>query len=292
MASFQARAFEAFFRAIGAKAIVNNGIDIFYPVDSTHAKPSLRLRLKHHVTTREFMGRKVYTITPKSGASTLQLYYLHGGAYYNGFLPPHWYFLNDVVTKTRCTVTAPDFPLAPDATPDDIYAMVMPLYRELLAHGAENLTVMGDSSGGGMALVVAQKARDTGLAQPKNLVLLSPWLDVTMTNPGIIEADRKDPYLGLHACIEAGKRYAKSLDPKRPDISPIYGSLAGLGPISLFVGTHDIMIPDCRKFRTLASDAGVILKHVEYPDMVHDWMMLKFPESEQARNEICTVMTQ
>jgi acetyl esterase/lipase len=39
---------------------------------------------------------------------------------------------------------------------------------------------MGDSSGGGMALALAQKARDAGLQQPRDLVLLSPWLDVTM----------------------------------------------------------------------------------------------------------------
>jgi len=141
-----------------------------------------------------------------------------------------------------------------------------------------------------MALALAEKIRNAGIEQPKELVLLSPWLDVTMENPGIPEANRKDPYLGLHAAVTAGKRYAKNDDPRRPDISPIYGKLDGLGPVTLFVGTHDIMLPDCQKLRGLAQAAGIPFTYVEYKDMIHDWMMLKLPESEQARNEICKII--
>ena len=60
-----------------------------------------------------------------------------------------------------------------------------------------------------MSLVLVQKLRDAKKEQPKEIVLLSPWLDVTMTNPGIEDSNRKDPYLGLHACKVAGERYAK-----------------------------------------------------------------------------------
>ncbi|CAN5353428.1 hypothetical protein BH11PLA2_BH11PLA2_19620 [soil metagenome] len=53
--------------------------------------------------------------------------------------------------------------------------MILLLYQELLTtHGASNITVMGDSSGGGMALVLAQMARGAGIQQPKDIVLLSP----------------------------------------------------------------------------------------------------------------------
>lgn len=291
MASWQAKFHEVYLRLTGAKAITNM-IDLVYPLDAKHAKPPWRMKRRHLITAREMQGRTVYTISPRDGHSSAHVYYLHGGAYYNGFIPPHWKFLDDIVTKTKCTVTAPDFPLAPDATVDDIFAMIMPLYQELLAaHGAKNLTVIGDSSGGGMALVLAQKARDAGLEQPKDVVLLSPWLDVTMTNPEISEANRKDPYIGWHACVSAGKRYAQNDDPRRPDISPIYGTLDGLKTITLFIGTHDIMLPDCQKLKHLAAATNVQLHYVEYKDMIHDWMMLTLPESETARNEICAIIT-
>lgn len=291
MASLRARLLESFLRTVGLKTLTNTLFDALFPNDAKHAKPSLRMRWRHRVATRQMMGRTVYTVAPKSGASIEHIYYLHGGAYYNGFIPAHWHLLNRLVSETKCTVTAPDFPLSPEAGVDDIFAMVLPLYRELLAQkGAENLTVMGDSSGGGMALALAQKARDAGLQQPRDLVLLSPWLDVTMSNPGIPEADRQDPLLGLHAVISAGKRYAKDDDPKRPDISPIYGRLDGLGPITLYVGTHEVMLPDCRKLKDMAAAAGIPFDYREGKDMIHCWMLLKLPESAQAQNEIISII--
>jgi acetyl esterase/lipase len=181
---------EAWLRVTGAKAITNL-IDLLYPLDAKHAKPPWRMKRRHVITEHVSGGSTVYTIAPKEAASTQHVYFLHGGAYYNGFIPDHWVFIDDIVTKSKCTITAPDYPLAPDGNVDDIFAMVFPLYQKLLVdHGAANLTVIGDSSGGGMALALAQKARDAGVPQPKELVLLSPWLDVTMTNPDIKESNR------------------------------------------------------------------------------------------------------
>ena len=54
----------------------------------------------------------------------------------------------------------------------------------------EKLTIMGDSAGGGMSLALAQKFREECLPQPSNIVLLSPWLDITMTNPDIYAGGR------------------------------------------------------------------------------------------------------
>jgi len=291
MPSTRSKLLELWLRITGAKAVTNM-IDVVYPLDAKHTKPSWRMRRRHLVTEQTISGRTVYQVAPRSAASKEHIYYLHGGAYYNGFIPPHWLFIDDIVTKTKCTVTAPDFPLAPDATVDDIFAIVFPLYEKLLAeHGAANLTIMGDSSGGGMALALAQKARNAGVPQPKNLVLLSPWLDVTMTNPDIKDSNKKDPFIGLHACVSAGERYAKNYDPKRPDISPIYGTLDKLGPITLFVGTHDIMLPDCRKLKAKAEKAAISYSHIEYLDMIHVWMLLSLRESVNARDEICRIIT-
>lgn len=249
------------------------------------------MKRRHRITEHLERGCVVYTVAPKDCVECPRVLFLHGGAYYNGFLPFHWDFINYLVANVGCSVTAPDFPLAPEAGVDDIFEMIEPIYRSLVTHsGSARLTVIGDSSGGGLSLALAQKARDRGLPQPKDLVLLSPWLDVTMTNPGIVESNRKDPYLGLHACISAGQRYAQGDDPQQPDISPIYGSIEGLGPISLFVGTHDIMLPDCRKLQAMAEAQGIPYSHVEFADMIHDWMLLTLPESIEARNQICEII--
>lgn len=59
------------------------------------------------------------------------------------------------------------------------------------------LIFMGDSAGGGFALALAQKIRDENDPQPGQIILLSPWLDITLTNPNINDIDGIDPFLVL-----------------------------------------------------------------------------------------------
>ncbi len=149
-------------------------------------KPSSRVYEKHCISTRAFKERMVWTISPKKHASEKYILYLHGGGYVNGFSGLHWQFMSNLVTALGCTVVAPDYPLTPEHQVQDTFDMVFPLYEELLiAADSSNLIVMGDSAGGGMGLALTMQARDKSIEQPSDLVLLSPWLDVTMINPDI-----------------------------------------------------------------------------------------------------------
>ena len=125
---------------------------------------------------------------------------------------------------------------------------------------------------------------------PGHLILSAPWLDVTMTNPEIQPMEYDDPFLGLKECIYAGQRYAGPDDPTDPKISPIYGNLKGLCPITLFVGTRDLMLPDCRKLKRLADEAGTPLNYREYEGMLHDWIMLRLAESQEALGEVAEIL--
>ncbi|QVL30834.1 alpha/beta hydrolase [Telmatocola sphagniphila] len=291
MASLSARIVDSLLRMLQVNRLGNHFFEKLYPYISTNCKPLGGLRRRHELSEYSLQGRPVYTIQPRDQIASRHVLYLHGGAYFNGFLPVQWQFVDRLITAANCSVTAPDTPLAPKSSSRDIFAMVQPIYEELLREvGSENLIVMGDSSGGGLALALMMKARDKGLDQPKDLILLSPWLDVTMTNPDIPGVAQNDPYLGLKACIVAGQRYAQEDDPTDPSISPIYGDLRGLCPIHLFVGTHDIMLPDCRKLRNLADLAGASLNYREYPKMIHDWMMLNLPESQNALQQIVAIV--
>src|SRR3712207_7656426 len=67
--------------------------------------------------------------------------------------------------------------------------------------GRSTVTLAGDSAGGGLALGLAQTLRDQGLPQPRRLLLVSPWLDLTLGNPDLA-ADRKSTRLNSsHANI-------------------------------------------------------------------------------------------
>ena len=69
-------------------------------------------------------------------------------------------------------------------------------------------------------------------------------------------------------------------------MSPVYGSLKNLAPLSLFIGTRDILYPDCRKLREKATAESVRINYREYEGMVHNWMLGPMPEAKQAIEEI------
>jgi acetyl esterase/lipase len=124
------------------------------------------------------------------------------------------------------------------------------------------------------------------IAQPNQIILLSPWLDITLKNPEIEEIDPVDPFLGVSSLREAGKIYAGDTDPENYLLSPINGPLDGLGQITLFIGTNDLLVADTRKLKAIAHAKGVVINYYEYQEMTHVWMLLNFPESKKAKQEI------
>ena len=169
--------------------------------------------------------------------------------------------------------------------------MLVALYKDILKTiDAENLIFMGDSAGGGLALALAQKLKEENLPQPKQLILLSPWLDLAMDNPGIKLIDPLDPFLGIEGLKKAGKAYAGDTPLTHPLLSPIFGSMEGLGRISLFMGSKDILAADARKLVSTCLSNGIAIHYREYQDMFHVWMFMNFPESKRAVVEIIQLM--
>ena len=227
---------------------------------------SRRMHMKFHITTQEMNEQTVWSIAPKEKATDKHIYYLHGGTYVDGFTNQHWYLVANLVERLRCTVTAPDYPLAPDHDVHDALEMVIPLYRELVQTAdASNLTLMGDSAGGGMSLALAQWLRNEDVKQPSNLFLFSPWLDVTMTNPEISRVVKIDDSSSeIQELKQRGKMYAGKTDPTNYIVSPIYGSLDHLAPITLLVGMNNVFVADCRKLKAKADAEGIALDYREF----------------------------
>ena len=45
----------------------------------------------------------------------------------------------------------------------------------------ENIIIAGDSAGGGLSLALCMYLRDEGYQLPAGLILMSPWVDLTMS---------------------------------------------------------------------------------------------------------------
>lgn len=250
-------------------------------------EPPKQTRKYCHIEMHVVHGHKVFTLTPKKKKSKYHILYLHGGAYVQGFVKQHWKFLSMLVDQTHCSISAPDYPLAPKFTFVDAYDMITPLYKEIVAQvGAVNTILMGDSAGGGLALAFAQKMKFDNISTPGKIILLSPWLDITLRNPEIEKIDLLDPFLSVKGLRKAGLSFAGDADPNDFRLSPINGSLEGIGEVSIFIGSRDILVADARKLNSLAKEKGISLNYNEYEDMVHVWMLLNFRESKQAQRQI------
>ena len=291
MPSIQAKAINVLLRLMRMKRTVNRMRERIENGDRTYTEPSRRLQRKHHILKRELNGHLVWTIAPKENAGENHVIYLHGGAYVNSFAPQHWTLMSKLVDALNCTIIAPNYPHAPEYCVHDVFAVMLPLYNELAATVAsKKITVMGDSSGGGISLALAQRLREDGLAQPGHVILLSPWLDASLSNPEIGEFDKIDPFLGVAGLTYGGLLYARDVELKSWLVSPVYGSLKQLAPISLFIGTRDILYPDCRKLKERAAAEGVHINYREYDGMVHNWMLGPMPEAKQAIREIVEII--
>jgi monoterpene epsilon-lactone hydrolase len=249
-----------------------------------------------HITPRAFdagHGQEwpVYDLTPKSGGTGARALYLHGGCYVYEIDPFHWTLIADLAERSGATITVPIFPLAPHSKA----ATVMPSLADLAADlveevGADRTSVIGDSAGAGMALVVAQLLRDRGIPPLHATVLISPWLDISGEDPRLAEIAPRDPWLAIPGTHAAGGLWRGELDPHDPLVSPLFGNLARLGPVTMFSGSRDILNADAVKFRARAVAAGLALDYHEAPGMIHNYPILPIPEAEPARQVIAAAL--
>lgn len=253
--------------------------------------PPAEMHTRYWVTRRIVQGRPVYTIRPLKRRTPRHVLYLHGGAYVHQIQRDHWKFLARLIDRTGCTVTVPLYPLAPASHGEDTMAMVRAVHDAAFARTtSENKVFMGDSAGAALALVLARELGEAHAVTPKEVVLISPWLDVTMTDPMASVLDPCDPYLGIEGLAEAGRLYAGERDRSDPLISPLNAPAATPGRLSLFIGTRDILLSDARRFRARCVREGVELGYFEYPGMFHAWHLSDVPEARHATRQLVRIV--
>ena len=73
-------------------------------------------------------------------------------------------------------------------------------------------------------------------------------------------------------------------------MSPLFGSLEGLGSVTMFSGTRDILNADAHRFLERAEAAGLSVDFHEGPGMLHVYPILPMAEGDAARELIAASM--
>jgi epsilon-lactone hydrolase len=209
-------------------------------------------------------------VRPSAAEHDGVILYLHGGGFVAGSAKAYRGLASQLARRTRRPVFVLDYPLAPEATVPAAPNAVMAAYEWLRASGSQRIAFVGDSAGGGLALVTL--ARLAPAPRPSAAiagVAFSPWVDLAFTGASMRDGHIEDPLL-TYEFLQAGARmYLGAADPRDPLASPLFGNLSGLPPLLIQVGSDERLLDDARQYAERAAGAGARVQLEVWQGMHH-----------------------
>jgi monoterpene epsilon-lactone hydrolase len=285
MASWQAYILAAFLRIVVKRKLKRH-------MSTLEARAALEA-IKHRVPKgvvaqgRSFGGIDGEWLAAAEGTPGGTLFYLHGGGYFACSSLTHRPVTAGFAQR-GLQVFAANYRLAPEhpfpAAIDDAVAA----YLGLLASGIPpgELTIAGDSAGGGLAVATLLSLRDAGHPLPAACVLFSPWTDLAGTGASLVTNDKRDIMFDGDKIALAAAPYLAGTDPCNPLASPVYAALQGLPPLLIHVGSDEVLLDDSTRLAERARAAGVSVTLQSWPGVPHVWQLFKFlPEARHSMDE-------
>lgn len=178
--------------------------------------------------------------------------FLHGGGYTTGSPRTHRCLAAWLARASGVPVHVLDYRLAPEhpfpAALDDALAA----YDELAARGP--VVLAGDSAGGGLALALALKVRDTGRPAPAALALIAPLVDLRPDSP--LQPVPGEALLSPAWAHANARNYAGD-QTANPLVSPLLADLRGLPPTLVQFGSDDLLAAQAEALLEALASAGV-----------------------------------
>jgi acetyl esterase/lipase len=248
--------------------------------------------LRKFDTTSFKIDESSITVIRKTSRPERLLLYVHGGAFVAGPGQHHWDFLENLTNAANVCSWLCKYPKAPEHRINLISENLDEVYSFALSHyAAENIVLMGDSVGGTLIIALVQRLIKNKQPLPAKLILLSPVLDASFSNPAIAAIEPLDPMLSVAGAKSAKQLCAIAGDLRDPRISPLYGSCKGFPETHLFAGELDITYPDQQVFAERLQEANVNFSLVIGKGMPHIWPLLPvMKEAKQARNQLIAIL--
>lgn len=236
-------------------------------------------------------GMQVLLFNNKNDKKQQVVFFLHGGAYVFQPAFPHFDTVEDIIEQTDAKVVMPIYPKAPNYSFKDAYPKVLEAYRYTLRKTASsnNITFLGDSAGGGFVLGLSSLLAHEELSQPRQLILISPWLDAGSDNPNMKEYEETDPLLPTQIYFQAtGRLWARGEDNVyHPLVSPLYtNQIEHLPPVYIIAGGSEMLYPDILRFVSYLEEEGKEVHLKVKEELGHDFAIFNTPEGEKARRLI------
>jgi epsilon-lactone hydrolase len=223
------------------------------------------------VTTAALNGVPTAEVTVDGIEPRHVVLYFHGGVYVLGEAAQAAGLAAQIARRTSATVISVGYRLAPEnpypAAVDDALAA----YQALLGNGTDpaDIAFAGESAGGGLAIATLVNARDHGLPLPAAAYVMSPYADLTLAGATMDTKRDADPLLSPEALRARVPDYTAGHDPALALISPVFADLAGLPPLIIQAGTHEVLLDDAIRLARQAATADVAVTLDITPGVPH-----------------------
>lgn len=142
----------------------------------------------------------------------------------------------------------------------------------------------GDSAGGGLSITAQLRAGERGLPLPAAAMPLSPWVDMEVTGASMQSNSGRDALFNQPWVKQLAESFLAGGSPRDPQANPLYGDLAGLGPLYIQVGDQELLLDDSHRLAEHARQAGVEVRLDVFEDQQHTFQMAagRAPEADEA----------
>lgn len=206
----------------------------------------------------------------------------HGGGWVLGSIEESDSVGRKLAERTSCAVVMVEYRMAPEhpyPTPvEDSWAALewTAAHLEAIAGSADvPLIVGGDSAGGNLSAVMAQRARDRGGPELAMQLLIYPVTDANFDRPSYNDPEM-DQFLTRDSMLWFWNHYLPDESRRsEPDASPLQASdLSGLPPAVVMTAEHDPLRDEGEEYAQRLEAAGVPVDFQRHEGQVHAFFTL------------------
>lgn len=198
---------------------------------------------------------KGWWVRPAGAPTDRAILFIHGGAYMLGSARAYRGFASQMAARTGVAALVLDYPLAPENPFPAAFDAVPAALRWLHGQGFGRVALVGDSAGGALSLA-ALGVEEPDLPLLSSVVVFSPWIDLTLSGPSLLDPDTHDPIFKPAILTAAVEKYLAGADARDSRASPLYAIPKKLPPLAIQVGTDELLLDDARRYAEGAAARG------------------------------------
>jgi acetyl esterase/lipase len=236
-----------------------------------------------------------------------RLLYIHGGGFVVGSAKSHRVVTERLSRELGVAVFAVNYDMMPDGKRAQGIQDCRHAYQWLLAHNpyqqqaCHRIYAAGDSAGGNLTLALIGWLKHQDIRQVDAAIAICPCIDSTFSYGSLSYNAKTDfllnPFMGkFHLfpqyilLILVATLFR--MNPRNPEISPIFGNLSDLPPILIQASDTEMMVDDSRRYTNKARSQGSDVRLQTWSNMLHVWHLFDLEEADEAYTEIAQFISE